>query len=175
MKQYRFSPIKNKDELFKALEYIHLQAHKICKQNFGRLLPVAGNIGVFCHFKNEFDFLTQIRKELTDIHNHWNHKYFKLYQPIIFPAKYNIPETKYTYLYVRKPDDNTPNVEDVDFYLELNEYKQLKQEVISGKFENNLRMFERPDLDMIRLINQNVDVSVFITSYNLEEVAINKK
>jgi hypothetical protein len=174
MKPFRFSPIKNKTELLKAIEYIHLGAHKMCKQNLGYLLPVAGNIGVFCHYPEEFEQLTEIRKVMTDIDDNWNQKYFRLHEPIVIPAQNEIPETTYRYLYVRKPDEKSPNVGDADFYLEPIKYKELKQKVISGKFETGLRIFERTDLDMIRLFDPVIDVSAFITSYNLEEVTTHR-
>jgi len=175
MKSFRFSPVKNKDELFKALEYIHHSAHKICKQNLGKYLPVAGNIGFFCHFEDEFEFLTQVREVLTDINSHWNHKYFKLNTPIFFKAKNGIPKAIYTYLYIRKPDDNTPNVGDVDFYIETNKFKTFKQLVSTGKFKTGVKILDRPDLDLVRLYNPNIDVSAFIGSYDLEQVAKHKQ
>lgn len=171
MKPFRFSPITNIVQLFKALEYVHFQSFRLCKQNLGYLLPVAGNIGIFCHYEDEFELLTGIRKELTDLNDNWNQKYFRLYKPIIFPNKDSVPETTYTYLYIRKPDADTPNVGDVDFYLPLDKYKKLKQSIISGKFSKGVKMFKRPDLDLIRLFDPEIDVSAFVGSYNLEEVA----
>lgn len=77
MQAFRFSPIKTKDELFEALEYIHFQSFRLCKENLGRILPVAGNIGVFCHFQDEFEYLTNVRKEMTDVNWSWNQKYHR--------------------------------------------------------------------------------------------------
>ena len=171
MAVFRFSPIKDKSELFKAMEYIHIECHRFLKQNLGYLLPVAGNIGVFCHYEDEFSRLIEIRKELTDVNNNWNQKYFKLHKPIVFPAKNDIPQTTYTYLYIRKPELSNAKVGDVDFYLESEKYKELKQSLLSGKITKGLKLFERPDLDLIRLYDPNFDVSSFIGSYVLEEVA----
>lgn len=170
MKPFRFSPIKNKEELFNAIEYIHFETHRLCKQNLGFLLPVAGNIGVFCHYEDEFNDLIKLRKELTDININWNQKYFKLYNPIIIPAKDDIPETKYTFLYIRKPDVNMPLVGDADFYLEPDNYKEFKQSVISGKFDKGVKVFERPDLDLVELLDPSIDVSAYVGCYNLEVI-----
>lgn len=142
----------------------------MCKQNLGKFLPVAGNMGFFCHFDDEFEYLTNIRKKLTSVNDNWNQKYFKLHKPIIFPSKNNIPEAVYTYLYVRKPEADTPNVGDVDFYLEPEKYNELKKSVLSGTYQNGVKLFERPDLDMVRLYDPNVDVSAFVHSYNLNIV-----
>lgn len=171
MRTHRFSPITTKEELLEALQYIHITAHTMCKQNLKRLLPVAGNIGVFCHFEDEFDYLTKVRKELTDINHHWNNKYYLLHKPIVIPAKKDFPETTYSYLYIRKPDLDTPNVGDVDFYLDPDEYKKLKQNVINGKYNRGFRLFERPDLDMVRLYDPQIDVSAFVHSYDLKKVS----
>ena len=162
MKIFRFSPIKDKSELFKAIEYIHFECHRLCKQNLGYLLPVAGNIGVFCHYGDEFEQLIKIRKELTDLSDNWNEKYFRLYKSIVIPAKDDIPETTYTYLYIRKPDPNNSHVGDVDFYLEPDKYKELKESLLSGKIIKGVKIFERSDLDLVRLHDPNSDVSAFV-------------
>lgn len=169
MKSLRFSPIKDMPQLFRAIEYIHFECHRLCKQNLGHLLPVAGNIGVFSHFEDEFILLTKIRKELTDINNNWNNKYFKFHKPIVIPAKDEVPETMYTYLYIRKPDDHTPNVGDVDFYMELNKYLAIKESLLSGKIMKGVTIFDRLDLDLIRLSDPIIDVSSFIGQKTMAE------
>ena len=174
MDEFRFSPIENKTQLFNAIEYIHIETHRLCKQKLGYLLPVAGNIGVFCHYEDEFKLLTNLRKELTDLNDHWNKKYFRLYRPIIIPAKDNLPETMYTYLYVRKPDPNQPFVGDVDFYLTPEKYKIFKQSVRSGAFHDGVTILQRTDIDFVKLSDPAIDVTAFVGSYNLEEVATAK-
>lgn len=169
MRQFRFSPIKCERELYKVLEYIHLEAHRMCEKNLGRLLPVCGNIGVFCHYEDEFEWLTKLRKELTDQSDNWNHKYFRLYKPIVIPAKNDIPKTTYTYLYVRKPDPKNSHVGDVDFYLEPNKYEELKMSLLSGKIMNGVRIFDRPDLDLIRLSDSNSDVTAYVGKKTMTE------
>ena len=173
MQSYRFSPIKSEKELFEAINHIHFIGHSMLKQILGYLLPVAGNIGVFCHYEDEFKFLTEIRKELTDIDDNWNQKYFRLFKPIIIPAKDDIHETTYTYLYVRRPEVEHPHVGDVDFYLEPEKYKELKQAVKSGKISKGIKGFERPDLDLLRLYDTDTDVSAFIGSYQMSDVTKN--
>lgn len=169
MHSYQFNPIDDISQLFKTIEYIHTECHRLCKQNLGYLLPIAGNIGVFCHFEDEFIRLTKIREELTDTHNNWNKKYFKLHTPIIIPTKNGIPTTTYTYLYIRKPDENTSHIGDVDFYMEPNEYQTLKQSLLSGKSIKGISIFDRPDLDLIRLSDPEIDVSSFIGQKTMDE------
>jgi len=169
MYSFRFSPIKNKIGLFKAIEYIHFETHKLCKKRLGYYLPVAGNIGVFCHFEDEFESLIQIRKELTDLSDHWNQKYYRLTKPIVIPNKKNISKTIYTYLYIRKPDPHNHHVGDIDFYMEPSKYKELKHSLLSGKVIEGVKIFERSDLDLIRLSDPKSDVSAFIGKKTMTE------
>ncbi len=62
MKLYRFSPIKNQAKLEEAIQHIHFACFQLCKQALGRYLPVAGNVGVFCHYDDEYAYLTELRK-----------------------------------------------------------------------------------------------------------------
>ena len=66
MSIFRFSPIKNKEELTKAVEHVHFACFKLCKRYFGKYLPVSGNLGIFTHFDDEFAFLTKLREEMTN-------------------------------------------------------------------------------------------------------------
>ncbi len=169
MKLYRFSPIKSKEELIKAIEHIHFESYKLCKKNLGYTLSVAGNIGVFCHYEDEFEWLTKVRKEWTDLSNNWNQKYFRLYKPIVIEAKGEIPKTTYTYLYIRKPDPSHNQVGDLDFYLKPREYKKLKQSLLSGKTIPGVKILERPDLDLIELYDSKVDIVAFVGKKTMVE------
>jgi len=166
---FKFSPIKNKSELLKAIEYIHFESFKLCKQKLGYILPVVGNIGVFCHYKDEFEFLTKIRKKWTDLSDNWNQKYFRLHKPIVISAENSIPETIYTYLYIRKPDAEHDQVGDLDFYLEPEKYQKLKQSLLSGKVMEGVRILDRPDLDLIEVYDDRVDVVAFIGQKTMAE------
>lgn len=170
MKLYRFSPIKNKEELVEAIKHTHFECYKLCKQSFGRYLPNAGNIGIFCHYDDEYDFLTKIRKELTEASNNFNQKYFLLHEPIVVPANGDIPETTYTYLYIRRPDPYRSQVGDVDFYLPQTEYNELKQQMLEGKKQlKGARVFDRPDLDMIELYDPDVDALGYVSTSTMSE------
>lgn len=169
MKRFKFSPIKSKKELIKAIKDIHFESYKLCKKNLDCILPVAGNIGVFCHYKDEFEWLTRVRKEWTDLSDNWNQKYFRLYEPIVIEAKEGIQKTTYTYLYIRKPDPSHDQVGDLDFYLEQGKYEKLKQSLLSGKIIPGVRILERPDLDLIELYDPKVDVVAFVGKKTMAE------
>jgi len=171
MQPYRFSPIKNREELLEAIKHTHFSCFELCKKVFGDYLPVAGNIGIFCHYDDEYKFLTKIREELTDFKINWNQKYFLLNEPIVIPAKGDVPEATYTYLYIRQPDKDKPQVGDIDFVLDKEKFNELKNLSLEGESMNGVEIFYRPDLDMVRLSKTDVDVLPYITtSYMIENV-----
>lgn len=169
MESYRFSPIENEEQLLEAIEYVHFECHKLCKKVFGEYLPVAGNIGIFCHYDNEYKFLTKLREELTEKSNNWNQKYFLLHEPIIMPAKDDVPETTYTYLYIRQPYQNSPRVGDVDFVLSDNKYIELKESLLKGVKITGAKIFDRPDLDMIELSDPDIDALAYVSTKDMTE------
>lgn len=169
MKLYRFSPIQNEKELMEAIKYTHFECYKLCKQAFGKYLPNAGNIGIFCHYENEYKLLTEIRERLTESSDNINQKYFRLHKPIVVPAKEGVPETIYTYLYIRKPDPYRAQIGDVDFYLEPQKYKKLKEEMLNGKVMKGARLFDRPDLDMIELYDPGSDALGYVSTEKMTE------
>lgn len=165
MKPFRFSPIKDELQMMEAIKHIHFACHELCKQSLGKYLSVAGNVGIFCHFDDEFDFLKKLQAELTDLSVSVYGKYFKLHTPIVIPAKDGIPETTYSYLYIRKPDPEKPQVGDIDFYLEPEKYSEFKQLLLDGKVIKGARVLpNRPDLDLIELYDPNVDAFGYIGS-----------
>ncbi len=132
MKLYRFSPIQNEQELLEAIHYIHTETHKLCRNSMSKDLPNAGNMGIFCHYDEEYMKLVEIRKQLTHPSDNPDQKYFLLHNPIHIEEANGIPATTYTHLYIRKPDPYRHHVGDVDFYLEEEAYKQLKQSLLDG-------------------------------------------
>lgn len=163
MKLYRFSPIKDKTQMVKAMEHIHFACHALCKQSMGIYLPVAGNMGVFCHYDDEYAFLTKLREELTDSSDSVNGKFFRLHTPIVIPAKGDIPKTVYTHLYIRQPDPYRYQVGDVDFYLEFEKYAELKQSLLDGRVVKGARVMpNRPELDYVELYDPDIDACGYI-------------
>lgn len=162
MHLYRFSPIQNENALRNAIAYTHLMCHTLCKQSLGSYLPVAGNIGIFCHYEEEFALLEGITKTLTDASQSMLKKYYRLHAPIVIPAQGDIPNAIYTHLYIRKPDPYRAHVGDVDFILEKNKYTELKQSVFSGTGIPGARVFPRTDLDMIELFDPDIDALAYI-------------
>lgn len=175
MKLYRFSPIKDEDTLRKAIKHIHCESYKLCKQTFGEYLPNSGNVGVFCHYDDEYEYLTSLRKELTEDSENYNQKYFKLHEPIIISAQDDVPETVYELLYIRQPDPYRHHVGDIDFYLPTDEYTKLKSELEVGKIIPGTRVFPSPRLDMIELHSPDSDVLAYVSTLKMTEVVRSTK
>lgn len=169
MNFYRFSPIKTEAEMLKAIAYIHFGCHQLCKMKMGKYLKVAGNIGVFCHYKDEYEYLTKVRKKLTDESDNWNQKYFRLYSPIIIPVNGDILPATYTYLYIRKPDEEHPQVGDLDFYMAPKEYADFKQSLQKGGYIEGVSIFDRPDLDLVMVSDPKIDAVAFIGGKTMAE------
>ncbi|MEK7187615.1 MAG: hypothetical protein AAB691_02055 [Patescibacteria group bacterium] len=169
MKLYRFSPIENREQLIEAIQHTHFACYQLCKQALGYYLPNAGNIGIFCHYDEEYARLTEIRKELTEASDNLDQKYYRLHNPIVVSAKDDVPETTYTHLYIRRPDPYRHQVGDVDFYLESEKYAELKQSLLDGKQIKGARVFDRPDLDMIELYDPDVDALGYISTKTMTE------
>jgi hypothetical protein len=169
MKLYRFSPIKSEAELLSAITYIHVECSKLCNRAFGQYLPIGGNVGIFCHYDEEFGYLTKLRKERTIESENFNNKYFRLHTPIIIPAQGDIPGATYDYLYIRQPDPYRSQVGDVDFVLALEKYRAAKQALVGGKKILCARVYDGADLDMIELHDPDVDVLGYIVTTSMQE------
>ncbi len=170
MQLYRFSPIESQEKLFEAIEYIHLEAHRLCTQSFGEYLPNAGNVGVFCHYEDEYEYLTEVRKELTEASENFSQKYFRLHSPVVIPARGDVPETIYEFLYIRKPDPYRHHVGDIDFYLPEAAYAELRKEIENGRAPNGARLFPSPHLEMIELFDPNSDVLAYVSTERMVDL-----
>jgi len=173
MKLYRFSPVTTHEGLLEAIRHVHAEAFKLCKASLGEYLPVAGNVGFFCHYNEEYKVLTELRKQLTESSDNVNQKYFRLHEPMVMPAEGEMPETAYTHLYIRQPDIYRAQVGDVDFVMELDRYQKTKELLQQGEVIPGARVFPRADLDMIELYNPDVDVLGYISvSKETEKVRV---
>ena len=173
MKLYRFSPVTTRADLLEAIRHIHIECFKLCKASLGEYLPIAGNVGFFCHYDEEYNALIELRKQLTQVSENPNQKYFELHEPIVIPAEGDMPETIYTHLYIRQPDIYRAQVGDVDFVMNAERYQKMKGELEAGKIITGARIFPRADLDMIELYSPDVDALGYISvSEETEKVRV---
>jgi len=64
VKLYRFSPIASETDFMETMRYLHQASHRLCKEITGGYLQVRGNIGIFCHYYDEFTYLTDLRENI---------------------------------------------------------------------------------------------------------------
>lgn len=169
MKLYRFSPVTTHAGLLEAIRHIHVECFKLCHTALTEHLPVAGNVGFFCHYTEEYKILTELRKQLTEESDNMDQKYFRLYEPIVIPSEGGAPETTYTHLYIRQPDIYRAQVGDIDFVMESERYEKIKSELQHGKIIPGARIFPRADLDMIELYNPDIDALGYISVNEMTE------
>ena len=169
MKLYRFSPIKNEAELLQAIEYLHTACNKLVFQAFGRYLPVRQCIGIFTHYDEEYELLTEIRKRLTNPNITYKGKYFKLLEPITISEKDSVPAATYEFLYIRKVDPYRSQVGDIDFVLPVEEHEQMKRTLHTDTFVNYARLFGRTEENMVELWNPDVDVIPYVAAEYMQE------
>lgn len=163
LKLYRFSPIKDEAELMRAIEFLHGVCAKLCKQAMGKYLPVAGNVGIFCHYGSECAELIEVRDALTEQPDNSQLKYFQLKEPIVIAARDDIPEATYTHLYIRKPDPYRAQVGDIDFIMSADEYAAVKRALENNKETMpGARIYPRPELDMIELHDPDIDALGYV-------------
>ena len=164
MQLYRFSPIQNKEQLLQAIHHIHYACYKLCETVRWGYMQSNGNMGVFCHYDDEYDRLIELRQEMTDgTSDNPHQKYFPLHQPIVIPAKDDIPETTYTHLYIRKPDPYRHHVGDIDFSLP-DDYYQVVKKGIATDPSPWIRFFPATNIDMVELYHPDSDVLAYIST-----------
>jgi hypothetical protein len=170
VKLYRFSPIDSYPDFFEALSYIHEAGNRLCFEALGEYLPVAENIGYFCHYESEYQLLSALRVDLTDPSVNFLGKYFLLNEPLSYASVNAIPAAEYKYIYVRGPDPYRAQVGDVDFVMNQEKFEALKQQLTADPLSNpHARIFPESRLDMIELHHPDIDVLSYIVSNTMTE------
>jgi hypothetical protein len=173
MKLYRFSPIKNKTELFEAAEYVAQNATKL-------YLGVVGDIAgckieyltLFSHYEDEFNQLIDIISRLGEIEEANNGKRVKLFVPLVLKGasierdgKPESIEHSVMYLRIRKPDPHRMQVGCADFEFEKDDewdYWQFKD--FYGMHTDNPRTITRDKYEMLEFHDPNIDVLAYMVS-----------
>jgi hypothetical protein len=163
----------NQKELLEVITQIHFDCYKLCKLSYGKYFTNASNMGVFCHFDDEYEVLIKLREELTLPSTNPNQKYFTLINPIVIPAEKDIPETIYNYLYIRKPDPSPYGkyIGDVDFYVGDDEYLKLVADVESGKINNGVKLYQQAGVGtFVQMTNPEISSVSYVSTKVLSEM-----
>ncbi|HEC63991.1 MAG TPA: hypothetical protein ENI23_01715 [bacterium] len=165
------SKISNKKELLDTITKLHFEAYHLIQSSFSKYFPNAGNVGIFCHYEDEYNNLIKIRDSLSYKSSEPNRKYFKLKQPIVTEAKNEIPQVKYTHLYIREPDPSPygEHLGDIDFFVKDSEYKELLDEVDKGRIKNAIIYIQDGIGKIIQVANDSIETLAYISTKNITE------
>lgn len=154
MRLYRFSPIRNKEGLLKAAEYVAEQTTELCRKAIGRELPIT-SLTVFSHYQNEYKLLEKLLLKMGKLHNENNGPRVELRKPI------RVAENIITHLRVRKPDPYRAQAGCSDF--EVEDYNRFKKLCLS-RYKKNLRLIKRKEYEMIEFFDPDFDALAYVVS-----------
>ena len=154
MQLYRFSPIKDEQQLRKTVIYIANETSKLSKKIIGKILPIK-SLTVFSHYPDEFEKLSEITKTIGNFLNENNGPRIILHKPI------KVGNNTIIHLRIRKPDPYRMQVGCNDF--EIIDYNTFKNENLS-KHTNNLRLIKRSNYEMIEFFDPDLDILAYVVS-----------
>ncbi|HOR02342.1 MAG TPA: hypothetical protein PKZ92_03750 [Candidatus Woesebacteria bacterium] len=154
MQLYRFSPIKDEQQLRKTVIYIANETSKLSKKIIGKILPIK-SLTVFSHYPDEFEKLSEITKTIGNFLNENNGPRIILHKPI------KVGNNTIIHLRIRKPDPYRMQVGCNDF--EIIDYNTFKNENLS-KHTNNLRLIKRSNYEMIEFFDPDFDILAYVVS-----------
>lgn len=153
MKLYRFSPIKNGEELIKAVKYVTKQNTKLCKKIIGTVLPIT-SLTIFSHYRDEYEKLVKILHKMGKLCGENNGPRVALHKPV------KVNGNVIAYLRIRKPDPYRMQVGCSDFDVA---YQHFKKKYLNKK-PKNLRLIKRPEYEMIEFFDPDFDVLAYVVS-----------
>lgn len=158
------------EDLLRRIERIHTNCHKLIIQTLGKDLPVAGNIGVFCQSEEEYKKFENVRRRITRPSDDPKQKYFELKEPLVIEAIPGALKSRYTHLYIRKPD-LTPfgkYLGDIDFVMEPEEYKIFRKSVIAGEVKG-AKLYGRPGWNTVQITDPSINSVAFVSTKEFAE------
>jgi hypothetical protein len=153
MSLYKFSPITSEAALREAMHYLIGQEALLSSKAVDQILPIT-YLTIFAHYTDEYDDLVKIVEDLGDVSDASNGIKSKLHDPIAAGGQ-EIHELR-----IRKPDPYRMQVGCCDFGAE--DYQTFKNAHLNGN--NNLRLIERPDYEMIEFFDPDFDVLAYVVS-----------
>ncbi len=154
-KLYRFSPIRDEKTLKEAIHYVAENTTKLCKRITNLEFPIEG-LTIFSHYQDEYEYVKTLLLTLGEFNNDQHHGiYVNLHVPV------HLPHNDLTLIRIRQPDPYRMQVGCNDFHVpDVNLFKKNFLE----KNPNNLRIIDRPDLEMIEFFDPDFDVLAYITT-----------
>jgi hypothetical protein len=154
MNLYRFSPIKDGEELLAAVLYVAEHNTQLCRKVLGEELPIR-SLSVFAHYDDEYQLLCSMLADMGEAVGDNNGSRVRLREPIM------IGEHTITYLRIRRPDADHPQVGCSDF--EVPDYQEFKAKNLASH-PDNLRLLVRTDYELIEFFDPDFDVLGYVLS-----------
>ena len=154
MRIYRFSPIRDKEQLIKAVKYVAKQSTKLCKKAIGMRLPIT-SLTIFSHYPEEYERLIGIFVGMGSPHGENNGPRVALSEPVS-ASRHTI-----RFLRIRKPDQYRMQVGCNDF--DVDNYAEFKDAYLT-QHPQNLRLITRQDYEMIEFFDPDFDVLAYVVS-----------
>ena len=149
MNLYRFSPIENKEQLFKAVAYVASEVLRLIETTTSNAYPIS-YLTIFTHYREEYEKLISILPDLGKVSDANNGLQVELDKPV----------NKINRLRIRKPDPYRMQVGCAD--LNVGDYNTFKEKYLSSS--TNLRLIERLEYEMIEFFNPDFDVLAYSVS-----------
>lgn len=156
-KFYHFSPMTTAEDLSEAARYIATMTTQLCKKITGSSFPIP-DITVFSHYSEEFEKLKKIVQTLGSFVKENNGPFVKLREPL------RVVGSEISLLRVRHPDPYRSQVGCNDF--QVPDYDAFKHTYLTEKYQHNVRVFQRPEYEMIELFDPEYDVLAYVLSEN---------
>jgi len=150
---YRFSQIKTQEELVIAINYVAEKATELCYKITSQTYPI-DYLTIFSHYPEEFNFLKQTALEMGNLKSENHGPLVELSTPL------KLTNGELKLLRIREPDPYRMQVGCSDFIVP--DYQEFKNQFL-GKSEN-LRLIERPDLELIEFFHPDFDVLAYVLS-----------
>ena len=151
---YKFSPIKNKEELHSAISYVAVAVSELLQKVTGDMAPIT-SLSVFSHDDDEYAFLCGLLKTMGTGVGEVNGPRVALHEPMRAGGH------TITHLRIRNPDPDKPQVGCAD--LDVADYFAFKNKNLSTHLQN-LKLIVRPDYELIELFDKDSDVLGYVLS-----------
>jgi hypothetical protein len=164
MKLYRFSPIKDQEQLLEAIEYVASKATKLMFNLRGEIRTTS-SLTIFSHYQDEYRILRDIMAGLGERESANNGERFVLKTPIQVHAMnldVNGEVQKVTQtikeVRIRLPDPYRMQVGCCDIDTTEVDFWYIEH---TGSLGNFTKVIDRPDFRMIEYSNPDYDVLVY--------------
>lgn len=157
-----------KEQLIEKVHYIYQQCSLLVKDSLGMVPPTAGNVAIFCQSDDEYVAYSEIAEQLVKPSDNPDQKYFHLIEPIMIEDTDEFPGAILTWLYIRKPSEDSPESGDVDYTMSEDDYERLKAQVNAGEIKN-ASIYARPGWDMVELKNSQYDGLPYVATLPMQE------